>query len=104
MFLNTRENQLGWCGYLENKYPVHFVFIRHREWPIDKQFDENWRGAKKQPYPGAYHYYRPNENSLEQALFIKTVSLKRDLPGFRYWKTAWKPVVDRLKIGLKDGW
>jgi lysozyme len=36
-----------------------------------------WR-QKQQPYPGAYHYYRPNENSLEQAaLFIKTVSLKK---------------------------
>jgi lysozyme len=37
---------------------------------------------KKQPYRGAYHYYRPNENSLEQAtLFIKTVSLKKvDVP------------------------
>ena len=31
---------------------------------------------------GAYHYYRPNENSLEQAaLFIKTVRLQKgDLP------------------------
>jgi hypothetical protein len=30
---------------------------------------------KAQPYPGAYHYYRPNENSLEQA----TLLLKRFL-------------------------
>jgi lysozyme len=30
---------------------------------------------KKQPYRGAYHYYRPNENSLEQA----TLLLKRFL-------------------------
>jgi GH25 family lysozyme M1 (1,4-beta-N-acetylmuramidase) len=38
-----------------------------------------WR-QKKQPYPGTYHYYRPNENSLEQAaLFIKTVSLKKGI-------------------------
>ncbi len=31
---------------------------------------------------GAYHYYRPNENSIEQAnLFIKTVKLQKgDLP------------------------
>jgi lysozyme len=34
----------------------------------DWQFDENWRGAKKNNLiRGAYHYYRPNENSLEQA-------------------------------------
>jgi lysozyme len=29
---------------------------------------------------GAYHYYRPNENSLEQAAPLKTVHRKSDLP------------------------
>jgi hypothetical protein len=27
--------------------------------------------------------------------------LKRDLPGFRYWKLPENQSVDRLKIGLK---
>jgi lysozyme len=53
---------------LENKYPVHFVFIRATVVMTDWQFDENWRGAKSNNLiRGAYHYYRPNENSLEQA-------------------------------------
>ena len=70
---------------IENQYPLEFVFIRatagnDRE---DGQFAANWLGAKENKMiRGAYHYYRPNENSLEQAqLFIKTVQLKKgDLP------------------------
>lgn len=70
---------------IENDYPVEFVFIRatagnDRE---DRRFRDNWLGAKNNnKIRGAYHYYRPNENSLEQAeLFIKTVQLQKgDLP------------------------
>jgi lysozyme len=50
---------------------------------IDSQFKTNWKAAKHQKLlRGAYHYYRPNENSLEQAeKFIQTVQLKKgDLP------------------------
>ena len=49
----------------------------------DTKFDYNWKQAEKQNLlRGAYHYYRPNENSTEQAnFFIKTVKLgKGDLP------------------------
>jgi GH25 family lysozyme M1 (1,4-beta-N-acetylmuramidase) len=41
-----------------------------------------WLGAKKNKLlRGAYHYYRPNENSLEQAelllkLFLKEIYLQ----------------------------
>ena len=48
---------------LENKYPLHFVFIRATVGKDrkDRQFDKNWLGAK--------------ENSNKQAeLFIKTVT------------------------------
>jgi lysozyme len=41
---------------------------------LDKQFDKIGVAPKQQPW-GAYHYYRPNENSLEQA----RSSLKRFL-------------------------
>jgi lysozyme len=87
MCLNTRENQLVDVDTLENKYPVHFVFIRPpwvmTDW-TSNLIKLAWQ--KQQPYPGAYHYYRPNENSLEQARsFIKTVSLKKGFAsGFRY--------------------
>jgi lysozyme len=63
-----------------------------------------WR-QKQQPYPGAYHYYRPNENSLEQAaLFIKTVSWRDLPPVLDIERLPENQSVDRLKIGLKDGW
>lgn len=70
---------------LEGSYPVRFVFIRAtagNDRP-DSKFVQNWAAAKKHNIiRGAYHYYRPNENSLEQAaLFIKTVKLRKgDLP------------------------
>ena len=92
---------------LENEYPIEFVFIRatagnDRE---DAQFDENWLGAKKRKMiRGAYHYYRPNENSLEQAkLFIKTVRLtKGDLPPvLDIEKLPKGQSLDSLKIGLR---
>jgi lysozyme len=103
------QGEISWSyvDTLENKYPLHYVFIRATVGKdrLDKKFNENWLGAKKNKLiRGAYHYYRPNENSLEQAeLFIETVKLsKGDLP----------PVLDieqlpknqsmgKLKVGLK---
>lgn len=91
----------------ENEYPIEFVFIRatagnDRE---DQQFDENWLAAKnRKMIRGAYHYYRPNENSLEQAkLFIKTVHLKKgDLPPvLDIEKLPKGQSLDSLKIGLR---
>jgi lysozyme len=92
---------------LENDYPIEFVFIRatagkDRE---DLQFENNWLSAKKSKMiRGAYHYYRPNENSLEQAkLFIKTVQLEKgDLPPvLDIEKLPKGQSLDSLKIGLR---
>ena len=43
---------------------------------LDKQFKENWKGAKQANLVrGVYHYYRPNENSSKQfENFAKHVS------------------------------
>jgi lysozyme len=92
---------------IEENHPLEFVFIRatagnDRE---DGQFKENWKGAKsRKMIRGAYHYYRPNENSLEQAqLFIKTVHLhKGDLPPvLDIEKLPKGQSLDSLKIGLR---
>lgn len=69
----------------QEKFPLCFVFIRATAGnnKIDHKFKKNWTEAKKNNYIcGAYHYYRPNENSIEQANnFIKTVKLRKgDLP------------------------
>lgn len=65
--------------------PISFVFIRATQGDDgkDKYFKYNWKKAKEKGFlRGAYHYYRPNENSSKQAdRFIKRVKLEKgDLP------------------------
>jgi lysozyme len=103
------QGKVSWPAVdtLENNYPIHFVFIRATVGSdrVDKQFNDNWLGAKKKKLiRGAYHYYRPNENSLEQAaLFIKNVSLQKgDLPPVLDIEQLPKnQSLDSLKVGLK---
>ncbi len=91
---------------IENNYPLGFVFIRatagnDRE---DGKFSANWLGAKENKIiRGAYHYYRPNENSLEQAeIFIKTVKLEKgDLPPvLDIEKLPKEQSLKNMKLGL----
>lgn len=92
---------------MEGNHPLEFVFVRATAGNdrVDGQFEENWSGAKKRKIiRGAYHYYRPNENSLEQAkLFIKTVHLhKGDLPPvLDIEKLPKGQSLDSLKVGLR---
>ncbi|MFV8372593.1 glycoside hydrolase family 25 protein [Flavobacterium sp. LB2P74] len=103
------QGKIGWTyvDTLENKYPLHFVFIRATVGKDrkDRQFNRNWLGAKENKMiRGAYHYYRPNENSLEQAeLFIKTVTLQKgDLPPvLDIEKLPKNQSIENLKLGLK---
>nr|WP_315243998.1 GH25 family lysozyme [uncultured Flavobacterium sp.] len=101
------EIRWSYVDTLEQKYPLDYVFIRatigrDRK---DFQFKRNWIGAKKNKMiRGAYHYYRPNENSIEQAdLFIKTVKLEKgDLPPvLDIEKLPKNQSLDSLKKGLK---
>lgn len=67
------------------KAPLEFVFIRATMGvdAKDKAFDLNWKGARANHFiRGAYHYYRPNENSVDQAKnFIANVKLSEgDFP------------------------
>lgn len=87
--------------------PLTFVFVRATAGndKEDQLFDENWQQLKdKNLIRGAYHYYRPNENSLDQAKnFIKTVQLhKGDLPPVLDIEQLPKnQSVDSLKKGLQ---
>lgn len=103
------QGKIDWdeIELLEEKYPVQFVFIRAtagNNW-VDSKFKKNWSGAKEHKIMrGAYHYYRPNENSIEQAnLFIKTVKLQKgDLPPvLDIEKLPKNQPLDSLKKGLK---
>ncbi|AOZ98485.1 glycoside hydrolase family 25 protein [Flavobacterium commune] len=103
------QDEIDWDAVrtLDNDYELSFVFVRATVGNnrLDKRFRENWQGAKENNIiRGAYHYYRPNENSLEQAeLFIKTVRLQKgDLPPvLDIEKLPENQSMERLKIGLK---
>jgi len=103
------QGKIDWAlvENMETHYSIEFVFIRATAGNdrVDDRFEENWLGAKNRKIiRGAYHYYRPNENSLEQArLFIKTVQLKKgDLPPvLDIEKLPKGQSLDSLKVGLR---
>ena len=92
---------------IDEIYEINFVLIRATAGKdrVDGEFANNWKNVKaKKMIRGAYHYYRPNENSLEQAnFFIKTVKLKKgDLPPvLDIEKLPRNQSLDSLQIGLK---
>lgn len=92
---------------IHNIVPVDFVFIRATmgEEALDKRFVENWKAARKRTkLRGAYHYFRPNENSLKQARnFINNVKLSSgDLPPvLDIEERPKRQSMDSLKVGLK---
>ena len=68
-----------------NGIEISFIIIRAAvgEDEEDQEFSTNWDQAKKHNIiRGAYHYYRPDENSIKQAdNFISIVNLEKgDLP------------------------
>jgi len=103
------QDEIDWdeVEAVDDDYQLSFVFVRATVGNdrLDKRFQENWQGAKENHLiRGAYHYYRPNENSIEQAeLFIKTVRLQKgDLPPvLDIEKLPENQSVERLKVGLK---
>ena len=63
------QGEINWTRVETSHHPIEFVFIRATMGRdgVDKEFQKNWLGAKKAGLiRGAYHYYRPNENSTEQ--------------------------------------
>lgn len=88
-------------------FKLHFVFVRATAGidKTDSKFKENWDRARQYHFiRGAYHYYRPDENSLEQAKnFIATVQLQKgDFPPvLDIEKLSGSQSTDSLKIGLK---
>lgn len=103
------QGEINWVSVrkIEKTFPLGFVFIRATYGADckDKHFDNNWLNAKEnQIIRGAYHYYRPNENSLEQANnFIKNVKLEKgDLPPvLDIERLPENQPLDSLKVGLK---
>ena len=91
---------------LVDKNKIDFAFVRATAGSDtkDKNFSENWRQLKRYNVPrGAYHYYRPNENSTDQAnLFIKNVVIEKGdfVPVLDIEKYSKVQSVTSLKNGL----
>lgn len=92
---------------LQNRQ-IEFVVIRATMGKdgVDARFKQNWEGFRPLPVKrGAYHYYRPNENSTLQAQnFIKTAQLKSGdmIPVLDIEKHSTIQSRDRLREGLKN--
>lgn len=91
---------------IQEAYKIEFVVVRATAGKdkVDSKFKRNWNNVKSKYIRGAYHYYRPNENSIEQAQnFIENVKLsKGDLPPILdIEKLPKTQSIDSLKMGLK---
>ncbi|MBU2949357.1 hypothetical protein KO493_01460 [Tamlana agarivorans] len=73
------QGEIKWDEVKASDHPIEFVFIRSTMGVDgkDTHYHANWVDAKKHDYiRGAYHYYRPNENSTKQfENFASTVTL-----------------------------
>jgi lysozyme len=107
--ISEYQDRINWdiLSDLEGGYPIEFIFIRatagkNRK---DAKFNKYWAKAREtNMYQGAYHYYRPNENSIEQAEnFIRTVKLKKGEfpPVLDIEKLPKEQSIDNLKLGLQ---
>jgi len=92
---------------IQDSFPVSFVFVRATAGKDlkDRKFESHWKDLKrKNIIRGAYHYYRPNENSFQQAdNFIKTVKLEKgDLPPvLDIENIPSSQSLDSLRLGLR---
>lgn len=97
----------GAVAKIQDSFPVNFVFVRATAGSVkvDRKYHKNWKKAKQKGFVrGAYHYYRPNENSILQANnFINTVKLQKgDLPPVLDIEAVPRiQSMENLKIGLK---
>lgn len=104
------QEKVDWkqVSWIYDEFPVNFVILRATMgWNgKDATFSSNWSALRNsRMVRGAYHYYRPDEPSVEQAEnFIQSVKLvPGDLPPILDIEVLPKvQSMDRLKIGLQN--
>lgn len=107
--ISRYQGEINWrkVNLYNKKFPLQFVFINATAGSEkkDARFDKNWKLAKQNNFIcGAYHYYRPNENSIDQANnFINSVNLQKgDLPPvLDIENVSENQSIENLKVGLK---
>lgn len=93
---------------IEEQFELKFVIVRATAGSrkVDLKFKKNWRNLTESMYiQGAYHYYRPDENSTDQANnFIKNVKLRKGHlpPILDIEKMPKGQSMDKLKEGLQN--
>ena len=103
------QGKINWNDVqkVQDSFPISFVFVRATAGSVkvDRRFAVNWLQSKEKGFiRGAYHYYRPNENSILQANnFINSVSLQKgDLPPVLDIEDVPRvQSIENLKIGLR---
>lgn len=101
------QGHIKWNEVKKSHHPIEFVFVRATMGKdgIDEQFERNWEEVKRVAYiRGAYHYYRPNENSSEQfENFKNQVTLESgDLPPVLDVEAMSSLGRDNLRKGVKN--
>lgn len=104
------QGKINWdqVGYINESHAIHFVIVRATMGADkkDHRFEQNWEGVKRAKLVrGAYHYYRPNENSEQQALnFLQAVKLQAgDFPAVLDIEELPKvQSMEQLKKGLQN--
>jgi len=93
---------------IEEQFEIKFVVVRATAGSkkVDRNFKKNWKNLSSTIYiQGAYHYYRPDENSTDQANnFIKNVKLRKGHlpPILDIEKMPKGQSMDKLKKGLQN--
>lgn len=93
---------------IEEQFELKFVVVRATAGSnkLDSKFKKNWRNLTESLYiQGAYHYYRPDENSTDQANnFIENVKLRKGHlpPILDIEKMPKGQSMDKLKEGLQN--
>jgi GH25 family lysozyme M1 (1,4-beta-N-acetylmuramidase) len=101
------QGHINWGHVKKSKHPIKYVFIRSTmgSYAKDKKYKRNWKKAKKHNLiRGAYHYYRPDENSTKQfANFKSVVKLsKGDFPPVLDIEVDSNKGRDYLRKGVKN--
>lgn len=63
------QGSINWDTLISSDHKINYIFIRASMGADgqDYHFKRNWKKSKEKNYlRGAYHYYRPNENSVTQ--------------------------------------
>lgn len=101
------QGKINWDDLKQSQHPISFIIIRSSMGKngSDSQFNRNWHHAKSGGYiRGAYHYYRPNENSTAQFEQFKSIVtlLPGDLPPVLDVEKASVFGKDNLRKGVKN--